>query len=185
MSSVNFKKNLVILMIGAPGVGKGTYSRMLSKDLNIPELSSGEELRKLLKSNQNNNPQISRIKNLMDKGQLVDDEYIFNFMKEKLCRPEYSKGVILDGYPRNINQAMHFKTLRTMDLVINIELEESILIKKLLGRRVCINCGKNYNICCIKEGDFDMEPLLPKKSENSIFFGQFVIFPDSSIFSST
>ena len=168
MSRGKLKKDLVILMIGAPGVGKGTYSRMLSKDLNIPELSSGEELRKLLKSDQNNNnQQISRIRNLMDKGQLVDDEFIFNFMKEKLSRQEYSKGVILDGYPRNINQAIQFKNLRKMDLVINIELDENILIKKLLGRRVCINCGKNYNICCIKEGDYDMEPLLPKKSINN------------------
>jgi adenylate kinase len=151
---------LYILMIGAPGVGKGTYSRMLSKDLSIPELSSGDLLRNLVKSD--NSDQSKEIKKIIDSGKLVDDQYMFNFMLNKLSSQQYSKGVILDGYPRNINQAEQLEKIKHMDLVLKIELDEEILIRKLLGRRVCKSCGKNYNICSIKEGEYDMEPLLPK-----------------------
>jgi adenylate kinase len=151
---------LYILMIGAPGVGKGTYSGMLSKDLNLPELSSGDHLRKLVKSEISDKS--NEIKKLIDLGKLVDDQFMFNFMLNKLSYEQFSMGVILDGYPRNINQAEQLEKIKHMDLVLKIQLNEEILIRKLLGRRVCKSCDKNYNICSIKEGEYDMEPLLPK-----------------------
>jgi adenylate kinase len=155
-------------MIGAPGVGKGTYSRMLSKDIRVPELSSGDELRKIIKNKSPLNTNIKRInldliKKTLESGLFMDDQFMFEFMKEKLSQPEFSKGVILDGYPRNVNQAKSLDSLMDLNLVIKIELREDILIRKLCGRRVCAGCGKNYNICAIHEGDYDMEPLLPKK----------------------
>ncbi len=156
-------------MIGAPGVGKGTYSRMLSKDLGIPELSSGDELRKIVNNQSPLNKKgisIEHIKKTLETGSFMDDQFLYEFMKEKLSDPDYTKGVILDGYPRNINQAKSLDNFLELDLVIKTELREDILIRKLCGRRVCSGCGKNYNICAIHEGDYDMEPLLPKKESN-------------------
>jgi len=161
-------KNFIMLMIGAPGVGKGTYSKMLSKDLNIEVLSSGEELRNIVKNNENvKDESIQEIKNILNQGKFLDDEYMLKFISLKLNESKYSKGVILDGFPRNINQAKLLeKHYKSINLVLKIELDENILIRKLLGRRVCHNCGKGYNVCGIDEGEYLMEPILPKKKEN-------------------
>lgn len=161
----------VILMIGAPGVGKGTYSRMLSQDMKIPELSSGEELRKIIKiknvtDSSINGISLEKIKQTLESGAFLEDEFMFKFMKEKFSNPFYSKGIILDGYPRNIKQAQSLDEILDLNLVIKIELREDILIRKLSGRRVCSGCGKNYNICAIFEEEYQMEPLLPKKDIN-------------------
>lgn len=150
-----------ILMMGAPGVGKGTYSRMLSKDLKVPELSSGEELRKLPL-----NEDTVNIKEQMNRGELVDNEFVINLIENRLSRNTYDGGAILDGFPRNLYQAKYFDEKSKLDLVIKINLDEEIIVRKLLGRRVCEDCGKGYNICNIKEGEYDMEPLLPRKVHN-------------------
>ncbi len=157
--------NTAILMIGAPGVGKGTYSRLLSRDLGIPELSTGDELRRLSRS-ETTNPLINKIKGIMEKGQLVGDEYMIELIQSKLTLPEYSKGFILDGFPRTHNQAVSFEKVKNMDLVVKVHLSEEVLIAKLMGRRVCSGCGKGYNICSFKSNGYDMDPLLPKKKEN-------------------
>jgi adenylate kinase len=149
-------------MIGAPGVGKGTYSRMLSKDMKISELSSGDELRKIVKNNLDGN--ISKTKDIMDKGKLVDDEYIFGIVKNKLKEEAYANGAILDGFPRTISQAKEFENFKHIDLVVKIDLNEDVLVRKLLGRRMCVHCGTGYNVCSIFEGDYDMEALLPKNN---------------------
>jgi adenylate kinase len=154
-----FTKQIIILMLGAPGVGKGTYSRMLSKDMGIPEFSTGELLRKLSKEN---NPLASQIQNIINKGELIDDRTMIELVKSELEKPNYRNGVILDGFPRNENQSLLFESFKHVDLVLNIKLNEEVLVKKLLGRRVCKGCGKNYNVCEIKENGYDMEPLLPK-----------------------
>jgi len=168
--STHFKPSY-ILLLGAPGVGKGTYGRLLSRALNLPELSTGEELRQIVKEAINKDefhldPQIQNIKNLMDEGKLVMDEYVHNLVNLKLSLDKFKSGGILDGYPRTYAQAKHFEREHKMNLVVKIELREDILIRKLLGRRICQNCGRNYNICTIKEDEYDMEPLLPKLKEN-------------------
>ncbi len=76
---------------------------------------------------------------------------MLRLVKNKLSSSEFENGVILDGFPRNLNQAILFETVSHIDLVINTTLDNDILIKKLLGRRVCSNCGKNYNMCSIFE----------------------------------
>lgn len=153
-------KEIIILLIGAPGVGKGTYSKFMSKDLNLPVISSGDELRKYIKVS--NDPFVEKIKKIMEEGQLVNDDYMLEFMLERLNKSEFKKGVILDGYPRRISQAKMLENYKKVDVVIKLALNEEILIKKLLGRRICVNCGKNYNVCTINENGYDMEPLLPK-----------------------
>ena len=147
----------ITLIIGAPGVGKGTYSRMLSKELKIKEFSTGDELRRIL-STEDNTPEMKQIKDILsqgniltNKGKLVKDEYMIDLVKKKLDSIENVKGVILDGYPRTLNQAIQFDDICKIDLVINITLNNEILMRKLLGRRICKNCGNNYNICSINE----------------------------------
>jgi adenylate kinase len=159
------KKNM-ILMLGAPGVGKGTYAKMLSKDLKIPELSAGEYLRKAIHNNNDNNPHYKEIAEKINKGELIDDDYMFNIVKQLLQTDEYKNGAILDGFPRNANQCVLVESFRKFDLVLNIQLNEEVLVKKLLGRRVCKCCGKGYNVCEIKENGYDMEPLLPKNNKD-------------------
>jgi len=168
MNKSNLNKKFIMLMIGPPGVGKGTYSKLLSKDLNIEVLSSGEELRNIVKSNEHDNEgTILEIKNELNQGKFLNDEYMLRLIELKLNQSKYSKGVILDGFPRNINQAQLFeKVYQSINLVIKIELNENILIRKLLGRRICQNCSKGYNVCGIEEGEYLMEPILPKNKQN-------------------
>ena len=153
-------------MLGAPGVGKGTYSKILSKDIKIPELSTGEFLRKAIHNNDNNNPHYKEIAEKINKGELIDDDFMFNIVKQLLQTDEYKNGAILDGFPRNVNQCVLMESFKKFDLVLNIQLNEDVLVKKLLGRRVCKGCGKGYNVCEIKENGYDMEPLLPKKNKD-------------------
>ena len=161
------KKQFIILMLGAPGVGKGTYSKLLSKDINIPELSTGDLLRKIIAQKENqSNPIFNKIAETLSKGKLVEDDYMFNMVKETLNKDEFKNGAILDGFPRNVNQCVPLESYKKIDLVLNIQLNEDVLVKKLLGRRVCKDCGRNYNVCEIKENGYDMEPLLPKKNIN-------------------
>jgi len=165
MKNIILKSKTILYMLGAPGSGKGTYSKMLGKDLNLNVLSSGDELRKLVETNINS-PQIIEMKKIIEAGHLINDEYMLEFMKEKLNSECYKNGVILDGYPRRLSQAKQFKNYKSIDIVIKIDLDEEILIKKMLGRRICNNCGKNYNICSIDEKGYLMKPLLPQKIFN-------------------
>ncbi len=153
-----------ILLLGAPGVGKGTYGRFITKDFNLPVLSSGDELRKVLSGADGENN--SELRKTLKEGKLAGDEFMFNFMKERLAKPEYKNGVILDGYPRNPKQALDLEKLVKVNLVIKIDLNEEILTQKLLGRRVCKGCGRNYNIYSIYTEKYDLDPLLPKKDQN-------------------
>jgi adenylate kinase len=153
----------VILMMGAPGVGKGTFSKMLSKDFNIPEFSTGEELRRITSENSQSDPQIEKIKQIIKSGKLVDDDTMLNLVKTRLRDDFSNNGIILDGFPRTLNQAVLFDKVT---MVIDIFLSEEILIPKILGRRVCKKCGNNYNIFEIKERGYLMDALLPKKHIN-------------------
>lgn len=156
----NTRDKKIILMTGAPGVGKGTFSKMLSKDFNIPEFSTGDELRKIINSS-TNDLDILKIKQIIQEGKLINDEYMLKLVQKRLENGDTKNGIIFDGYPRNLNQAGQFKQITA---VVDIYLNEEILVQKILGRRVCSKCGNNYNIYQIKENGYDMDPLLPKKN---------------------
>lgn len=163
----NFSNNnntFNILMLGAPGVGKGTYGRFMKKDFNLPVLSSGDELRKVLSSAEGEAGEHEELKKTIKEGRLVKDEFMLNFIKSFLTKPEFSNGVILDGYPRNESQAIQLEKLLNFNLVIKIDLAEDVLIQKLLGRRVCKGCGRNYNIFSIYTDKYELDPLPPKKN---------------------
>lgn len=148
-----------ILVLGAPGSGKGIYSRGLSDVLKIPQISSGDLLRSL-----RDDPEVGKtIKEYQDKGLPVPDEIVMPLLKKRLSQSDCQNGVILDGITYNINQAKMLEKIIDLDLVINLVLPDDIIIKKNLGRRNCPNHGPLYNIVEINEQGIYMPPLLPKK----------------------
>lgn len=142
-----------MFLFGAPGVGKGTYAKMLSKDLQYNHVSTGDEIRKILKGNASttfDKGLMTKIKDIVNSGGLVDDAIVVGIIKEKLKEPESKKGVILDGFPRTRGQLDKYNQLLPLHLVVNLTLRDDILLEKLMGRRSCPTCGGSFNICDIQ-----------------------------------
>lgn len=137
--------NLVLL--GAPGSGKGTQAAMLAKALNIPAISTGDALRKEVEAQS----EIGKLaKSYMSSGQLVPDQVVLDIVKNRVAEQDCQKGFILDGFPRNLNQAeMLEKTLASIEkkisLAIDFQVEDEIVIKRISGRFFCKKCGAIYN----------------------------------------
>jgi adenylate kinase len=139
-----------ILFLGAPGAGKGTQCKKLSSKLNLLHLSSGDLLRDAVK---NGTPAGVAAKEYMDKGQLVPDKVLIDLFREKLSQPEAANGFILDGFPRNLAQAESLDGLlqelkANLDVVIDIQIADSLLEDRITGRRVCPNkaCNAVYHV---------------------------------------
>jgi adenylate kinase len=156
MSSKVSKKAITLLLTGAPGVGKGTFGKRLSRDLRLPSLSIGDFLRNLLRDPNCNDPDIVRIRN----GELLGDEKVISIVKTQVA-PDTA--VILDGFPRNLTQAEWLDSYKHIDLVVNFDMNRTLLVEKLAGRRVCPVSGETYNVFQIKKDGYDMDPLLPAK----------------------
>ena len=155
-----------LFFFGAPGVGKGTYAELLAKDLRLNKISTGDEIRNILKgkSATNFSPQlIEEIKSIVNSGKLVSDDIVINIIEEKVKEQASKEGVILDGFPRTVSQLEKYDKKFPTHLVVNISLKDDILLEKLLGRRTCDGCGKGYNICSIHRDGYEMDPLLPKQ----------------------
>lgn len=154
--------NLVIF--GAPGSGKGTYSSRLAPRLNILKISTGDIVRDEIKNKTKLGKLIADYNN---KGQLVPDEIIIKIVKEQLSKPEAKNGSILDGYPRTVEQAKALDKMIKIDAIINLNVPEEILIEKISARRQCRNCGDMYNLADINKVidgvDYILPPMLPKK----------------------
>src|SRR5512137_754359 len=141
-------KPLYIVMLGAPGAGKGTQARMLSETLGVPQVSSGDIFRVNLK---NQTPLGLLAKTYMDAGQLVPDDVTINMVMDRLSRPDCVRGVVLDGFPRTLAQADALdKALQTRGLGIGLvpllEVADEALISRLAGRRVCRDCQAMYHV---------------------------------------
>jgi len=104
-----------------------------------------------------------KAKEFMDQGKLVPDEMIVSMIKERLKQPDAQKGFILDGFPRNLEQAKILEEITPIDLVLHVDLPETILIKKITARRVCEKCGEIYNVIEIDEQGIKMPALMPKQ----------------------
>jgi len=154
------KIHMKLIFLGAPGVGKGTYASRVSPKLGIPQVSTGDLVRKEIKEGTGLG---KSIKEYSDKGLLVPDKIITEMLKKRLGESDAKKGFILDGFPRTLKQARALEGITGIDLVININQKDSIIIQKIAARRVCRKCGEIYNIAHIKEGGIDMPPVLPKK----------------------
>ncbi|HOW42967.1 MAG TPA: adenylate kinase [Candidatus Omnitrophota bacterium] len=136
-----------LVLLGAPGAGKGTHAKMLSKELKLPHVSTGD----LLRSNvANNTPLGQEAQGYMTKGLLVPDELVTKMLTERFKQPDVQKGFILDGYPRTINQAKTLDRIlagftMTIDYALNLEVSDETVIQRLSGRLVCRTCGANFH----------------------------------------
>ncbi|CAL9236153.1 unnamed protein product [Arabidopsis halleri] len=159
-------RNFHWVFLGCPGVGKGTYASRLSSLLGVPHIATGDLVREELSSS---GLLSSQLKELVNHGKLVPDEFIISLLSKRLQagKENGESGYILDGFPRTVTQAEILEGVTNIDLVINLKLREEALLAKCLGRRICSECGANYNVACIDiEGDDDsprmyMPPLLP------------------------
>ena len=133
-----------LILLGAPGAGKGTQAEILCKKLGIPSISTGNILRAAIK---NGTPTGLKAKSYMDAGQLVPDEVIIGIVGERLAQPDCKNGCILDGVPRTIAQAEAIERAGIrIDAVISIEISEEEILRRMSGRRVCEACGASYNV---------------------------------------
>jgi adenylate kinase len=132
-----------IIMLGAPGAGKGTQAVRLSEKYKIPHISTGDIFRKNIKDK---TPIGIVAKTFIDNGQLVPDEVTVNIVKLRLEEKDCANGYILDGFPRTVFQAEELDKITKIDYVVNIDIELSKLISRLTGRRVCSECGESYHI---------------------------------------
>lgn len=133
-----------LILLGAPGAGKGTQAEVLSAKLNIPTISTGNILRAAIKDG---TPTGLQAKSYMDKGQLVPDEVIIAIVAERLAQSDCANGFILDGMPRTLPQAEALdKAGVKLDCVLSIEISDEEIEQRMSGRRVCAQCGASYHI---------------------------------------
>jgi len=137
-----------LIIVGPPGAGKGTQAERLAKEFSLLHISTGIIFRNAVSEETEMG---KKAKEYMDKGTLVPDEIVIGIVSERLAKPDVAGGVLLDGYPRTLAQAEALdKALQDLGIsfnaVVNMEVDEEELIKRLTGRRVCRNCGTAYHI---------------------------------------
>ena len=140
-----------IVMLGAPGAGKGTQAKMISEKYGIPHISTGDIFRANIKENTELG---QKAKTYMDKGLLVPDELVVDLVVDRLAQDDAKKGYVLDGFPRTIPQAEALtealaKIGEKMDYAINVEVPDENIVNRMSGRRACLNCGATYHIVSI------------------------------------
>ena len=133
-----------LILLGAPGAGKGTQAELLTEKLSIPSISTGNMLREAMA---NGSELGKQVKELMESGALVPDDVILGIVAERVAQPDCAGGFILDGVPRTIAQAegLAARGLR-IDHVVSIEIDDSVIEDRMTGRRVCSKCGASYHI---------------------------------------
>jgi len=133
-----------LILLGAPGSGKGTHSEFIEESLNIPQISTGNILREAVKNGTDSG---LKAKSFMDAGGLVPDEIVIGILKDRITMDDCKSGYILDGFPRTVAQAQALEDMGIIiDKVINIEVLDEKIQARLSGRRVCESCGASYHI---------------------------------------
>ena len=133
-----------LILLGAPGAGKGTQAETISAELGIPTISTGNILREAIK---NGTPTGLMAKSFMDQGALVPDDVIIGIVRERVARDDCKNGYILDGVPRTLAQAEAMERLGVaVDCVVSIEIDDAVIEARMTGRRVCGSCGASYHI---------------------------------------
>ena len=133
-----------LILLGAPGAGKGTQAELLMEKLHIPGISTGNMLREAIK---NGTAVGEKAKYYMDNGLLVPDDVIMDIVAERVVQPDCKNGFILDGVPRTLAQAAALQERGVqIDHVVSIEIDDSVIEGRMTGRRVCGNCGASYHI---------------------------------------
>ena len=133
-----------LILLGAPGAGKGTQAELLMEKLSIPGISTGNMLREAIK---NGTELGKKVKSYMDGGLLVPDELIMGIVAERVAQPDCANGFMLDGVPRTLAQAEALDAAGVrIDHVVSIEIEDSVIEGRMTGRRVCSACGASYHV---------------------------------------
>lgn len=131
-----------IILLGAPGAGKGTQAKLICEKFDIPHISTGDILRRNIKEQ----TQLGKAaKSFIDAGKLVPDEVVIGITKDRLAEDDCQKGWLLDGFPRTIAQAQALAAFAKTDCVINIAVDYDLIINRISGRRMC-TCGATYHI---------------------------------------
>ncbi|MBQ3604224.1 MAG: adenylate kinase [Clostridia bacterium] len=133
-----------LILLGAPGAGKGTQAEVISAKLEVPAISTGNIIREALA---NGTEMGLKAKSFIDAGQLVPDDVVIGIIKERLAKDDCANGFILDGFPRTIPQAEALDAMGvTIDRVISIEVADENIVRRMSGRRVCKACGSSYHL---------------------------------------
>lgn len=135
------------IFLGPPGAGKGSLAVKVAEEYKIPHISTGDIFRANIKAQ---TPLGVKVKAIIDSGSLVSDELTFELVKDRLSQDDCKNGYILDGFPRTIPQAEMLEGLVSDIKVVNFEIQDEIVIKRLSTRRVCKSCGANYNVLTLK-----------------------------------
>lgn len=131
-----------VVFLGPPGAGKGTQAVRVCERLNIPQISTGDILRKAIKEQTETG---LKAKAFIDQGQLVPDDVVIDIVRERLAMPDCQNGYILDGFPRTVPQAQALSGFARIDAVVDIEVSDGKLVARLSGRRVCPACSATYH----------------------------------------
>lgn len=134
---------LNILLLGTQGSGKGTQAARLSEHFNIPTISTG----KILREEMDKGTELGKLaRSYINRGNLVPDDVVSSIVRKELSKDKYAKGVILDGYPRNVVQAETLAEFFDLNYVLLIEISDDEAVKRVTGRRSCQKCGENFHI---------------------------------------
>ena len=155
-----------IILLGAPGSGKGTMAQRLTSELKIPQISTGDIFRKNLKEA---TPLGLRVKDILESGGLVPDEITIEIVKNRLAEDDCAKGYILDGFPRSIAQAQALDTFQNVDCAINLDVDKETIVARLSGRRFCPDCSGTFHISTLDDAE-----ICP------VCGGKLIIRPDDS-----
>ncbi len=132
-----------VIFLGPPGAGKGTQAQRICAALKIPQISTGDILRRAMKEGTDTG---LKAKSYIDAGKLVPDEVIIDIVRERLAMDDCKSGYILDGFPRTVPQAEALDTFAVIDSVIELAVDDQVLVDRLSGRRVCVKCGATYHL---------------------------------------
>ena len=132
-----------LILLGAPGAGKGTQAEKICKKISIPTISTGNIIREAMKSKTEMG---LKAKTAVESGKLVSDDIVIGIIKERLLKEDCKNGFILDGFPRTISQAEALQQLGVdIDCVLDIDVNDEVIIERMTGRRVCQSCGASYH----------------------------------------
>ena len=132
-----------MVFLGPPGAGKGTLAALASARMGLPHISTGDLFRAAVKDGSKLG---NTVKSILDEGRLVPDEITIALVEERLSRDDAKTGWILDGFPRTTGQAEALEAIAGPDWVVNFDVEDSVILKRLTGRRICSGCGKIYHV---------------------------------------
>lgn len=139
---------MYIVLLGAPGSGKGTVGEKISKQLTLPTISTGDILRENIK-NQTKLGQV--VASIMEKGELVSDDIVVSLVKNRLEEADCQNGCIFDGFPRTVNQAKLLNKIINIDKAVLIDVEKDVITNRILSRKTCPKCSKTYSMTIYKQ----------------------------------